>query len=226
MLTSALHLPETIDRNLFKVYDTRTFKAYLFLKNTGIAHTVCCKMKKVTCKSCNDKEACEGVKNLKASLKASQEASMKEMESEGSTQQIEEAENADKQKLSEDLIKPDYHINISFDLIEKKKWHDLPDIGFYYIVQHFIPPYKKEEKCKCEYSNEYLEADPIEQQWYKKFHFWLQHMCIMFQYTSIQPKANASVRNLHRWRASHGYLQGHTTLHYKVPYGFVYQNPI
>ena len=68
---SALHLLETIARDLFKVFDTKTFKAYLFLKSTGIAHTVCCKTKKVICKSCNDKEACEGVKKLKASLKAS-----------------------------------------------------------------------------------------------------------------------------------------------------------
>ena len=62
---------------------------------------------------------------VKASIKASQEASLKEVELEGSTQQIEEAENADKQKLSDDLIKPDYHINIPYDPIAKMKSHDL-----------------------------------------------------------------------------------------------------
>ena len=40
--------------------------------------------------------------------------------------------------------------------------------GFYYTVQHFIPPYQKGEKCKCEYSNEYSDADSIEKNWYKK----------------------------------------------------------
>ena len=84
------------------------------------------------------------------------------MELEGSTQQIEEAENADKQKFADDLIKPDYHINIPYDPIAKRKSHSLLDSGFYYTVQHFIPPYKKEEKCKCKYSNKYSDADPIE----------------------------------------------------------------
>ena len=177
ILNSALHLPETIDRDLFKVFDTKTYQAYLFLESTGIAHTVCHKMKKVICKSCSHKELCEGVKK-KASLKASQEAEL-----EGSTQQIEEAENADKQKLSDDLIKPNYHINIPFDLIGKKKSHDLLDSGFYYTVQHLIPPYKKGEKCKCKYSNKYSDADPIEKQWYKKIplltptHVWYVSIC-------------------------------------------------
>ena len=83
------------------------YQTYLFLESTGIAHTVCNKLKKVICMSCNDKH-CEGVIKLKDSLKASQEASLKEVELEGSTQQIEEAENADKQKLSDYLIKPNY----------------------------------------------------------------------------------------------------------------------
>ena len=167
ILNSAVHLPEAIDRDLFKVFDTKSYQTYLFLESTGIAHTVCNKIKKVICISCNDKH-CEGVIKLKASIKASQEASLKEAELEGSTQQIEEAENADKQKLADDLIKPDYHINIPYDPIAKKKSHDLLDSGFYYTVQHFIPPYKKGEKCKCEYSNEYSDADPIEKYWYKK----------------------------------------------------------
>ena len=93
---------------------------------------------------------------------------MKEVELEESTQQIEHTENADKQKHLEDVIKPDYHINIPYDLIGKKKSHNLIDSGFYYTVQHFIPPYKKGEKCKCEYSNEYSDVDPIQQKWYKK----------------------------------------------------------
>ena len=68
---------------------------------------MCNKTKKVICISCNDKH-CEGVIKLKASINASQEASLKEAESEGSTQQIKEAGNADKQKLADDLIKPNY----------------------------------------------------------------------------------------------------------------------
>ena len=123
MVSSAVHLPEAIDRDLFKVFDTKSYQTYLFLKSTGIAHTVCNKMKKVICILCNNKH-CEGVIKLKASIKASQEASLKEVESEGSTQQIEEAENADKQKLADDLIKPNYHINIPYDPIAKKKSHN------------------------------------------------------------------------------------------------------
>ena len=156
-----MHLPEAIDRDLFKVFDTKSYQTYLFLKSTGIAHTVCNKTKKVICICIS----------LKASIKASQEASLKEVELEGSTEHIEQAENADKQKLADDLIKPDYHINIPYDPIAKKKSHDLLDSGFYYTVQHFIPPYKKGEKCKCKYSYEYLDVDPIEKNWYKKFHF-------------------------------------------------------
>ena len=82
ILNSALQLPETIDRDLFKVFDTKSYQTYLFLKSTGIAHTICNKPKKVICMSCNDKH-CEGVIKLKDSLKASQEASLKEAESEG-----------------------------------------------------------------------------------------------------------------------------------------------
>ena len=52
--------------------------------------------------------------------------------------------------------------------IAKKKSHNLLDSGFYYTAQHFIPPYRKGEKCKCKYSNEYSDADPIEKKWYKK----------------------------------------------------------
>ena len=161
ILNSAVHLPEAIDRDLFKVFDTKSYQTYLFLKSTGIAHTVCNKTKKVICISCKKKK-CEGVIKLKASIKASQEASLKEVGSEGSTQQIEEAENADKQKLAGDLIKPNYHINIPYDPIAKKKSRDLLDSGFYYTVHHFIPPYKKGEKCKSENSNEYSDADSIE----------------------------------------------------------------
>ena len=147
ILNSALQLPETIDRDLFKVFDTKSYQTYLFLKSTDIAHTVCNKPKKVICMSCKDKH-CEGVIKLKDSLKASQEASLKEAKSEGSTQQIEEAENADKQKLSDALIKPDYHIDIPYDPIAKKKSHDLLDSGFYYTVQHFYSPLQKWRKVQ------------------------------------------------------------------------------
>ena len=93
---------------------------------------------------------CEGVIKPKASIKASQEASLKEAELEGSTQQIEESENADKQKLADDLIKPNYHINIPYDPIAKKKSHDLLDSGFYYTVQHFIPLLQKRRKVQMQ----------------------------------------------------------------------------
>ena len=55
ILNNAVHLPEAIDRDLFKVFDTKSYQTYLFLKSTGIAHTVCNKMKKGICISCNDK---------------------------------------------------------------------------------------------------------------------------------------------------------------------------
>ena len=84
ILNSAVHLPEAIDRDLFKVFDTKSYQTYLFLESTGIAHAVCNKTKKDICISCNDKH-CEGVIKLKASIKASQEASLKQAESEGST---------------------------------------------------------------------------------------------------------------------------------------------
>ena len=145
ILNSAVHLPEAIDRDLFKVFDTKSYQTYLFLKSTGIAHTVCNKTKKVICILCNDKH-CEGVIKLKASIKASQEASLKEVKSEGSTQQIEEAENADKQKLADDLIKPDYHINIPYDPIAKKKSHDLLDSGLLLHSSALYSPLQKKEK--------------------------------------------------------------------------------
>ena len=72
ILNSAVHLPEAIDRNLFKVFYSKSYQTYLFLKSTGIAHTVCNKTKKVICILCNDKH-CERVIKLKASIKASQE---------------------------------------------------------------------------------------------------------------------------------------------------------
>ena len=35
-----MHLPEAIDRDLFKVFDTKSYQKYLFLESTGIAHCV------------------------------------------------------------------------------------------------------------------------------------------------------------------------------------------
>ena len=54
-------------------------------------------------------------------------------------------------------------------------------------------------------------------------------MCGTFQYTTIQPKANASVKCKKYYTGEEhliGYLQGHTTLHCKMPFGFAHQNPI
>ena len=65
ILNGAVHLPEAIDRDLFKVFDTKSYQTYLFLKNTGITHTMCNKTKRVICLSCNNKH-CEGVIKTKS----------------------------------------------------------------------------------------------------------------------------------------------------------------